>query len=477
MTKKTEISIAKAQSSKKIFVLDTNILIHESSAFLSFEEHDVIIPMTVLEELDRIKDRKSPNSHDARHAIKAIEKIFSKSTPNEITNGVALPDSNGNPRGNLSIFSDFEIQTHDKNEKPSGIGGFYGGADNAIIEAAIYLQEINEGKQGVVLVTKDIGMRLKAKKVGMRQVEDFTSDYVVEDIKFLTKGYEKFDNDFWTNFDESSTESGKKGTFHRVNKNAFPGPYLNQYIIDETENFAGKIIGVEEDYVLFEDIGQNKLMHQKAWGITPRNIQQGMAMHSLLDQDTEMVMLTGSAGSGKTLLALAAALEMVIERGMFDKIIVTRSTPAIAEEIGFLPGTEQEKMAPWLAAISDSLEALHGGDDNKQSSIEYITEKANIQYKSLNFMRGRSIQNAIVILDESQNLTPAQFKTIATRCGENTKLICLGNLGQIDSNYITPITSGLTYAVDKFKTFEGAASVNLNGVVRSRLAAFAEENL
>ena len=179
----------------------------------------------------------------------------------------------------------------------------------------------------------------------------------------------------------------------------------------------------------------------------------------------------------KTLLALASALEMVIERGIYDKVIVTRNTPEIAESIGFLPGTEEEKMAPWLAAITDTLEVLHKGDENPISSRNYIMEKANVQFKSVNFMRGRSIQNAVVILDESQNLTASQLKTIITRCGEGTKLIYSGNLAQIDSNYLTPVTSGLTYIVERFKDFEGSATVNLNGVVRSRLASFAEENL
>ncbi len=179
----------------------------------------------------------------------------------------------------------------------------------------------------------------------------------------------------------------------------------------------------------------------------------------------------------KTLLALAAALEMVVERNMYDKIIVTRSTPEIAESIGFLPGTEEEKMLPWLAAITDSLEVLHKHDENTKGSMNYIMEKANIQYKSVNFMRGRSIQNAIVILDESQNLTASQLKTIITRCGEGTKLIVGGNLAQIDSNYLSAVTSGLTYLVEKFKDFSGSATINLDGVVRSRLASFAEENL
>ena len=196
-----------------------------------------------------------------------------------------------------------------------------------------------------------------------------------------------------------------------------------------------------------------------------------------MDPEIDLVILTGPAGCGKTILAMASALEQVIEKGMYDKIIVTRNTPEIAESIGFLPGTEEEKMLPWLAAVTDTMEALHKNDVSSEGSMKYIYDKANLQFKSVNFMRGRSIQNAFVLLDECQNLTASQIKTIITRCGEGTKIICSGNLSQIDSNYLTPVTSGLTYIVERFKNFERSANIYINGVVRSKLAEFAEENL
>ena len=252
---------------------------------------------------------------------------------------------------------------------------------------------------------------------------------------------------------------------------------MNEFLLDETEHFAAIVESVDDEEVDILDISRERLMGRRAWGITPKNIGQGMALHALLDPHIDLIILTGPAGSGKTLLALAAALEMVVEKKLYDKLIVTRNTPEIAESIGFLPGTEEEKMAPWLAAITDSLEVLHKNDENVSGSMNYIMEKANIQFKSINFMRGRSIQNSIVILDESQNLTAAQLKTIITRCGEGTKLICSGNLAQIDSNYLSPVTSGLTYLVEKFKNFAGSATINLDGVVRSRLADFAEREL
>ena len=307
--------------------------------------------------------------------------------------------------------------------------------------------------------------------------DSYRTDQLIDDIQFLTKGYHQFDGDFWQHVNECESETEGRNTTHYIKRDLLPSSYMNEYLIDEGEHFAGKITGWNDDKLAITDLSRERLMSKQAWGIHPKNIYQGMAMDALLDPTIDLVILTGPAGCGKTLLALATALEQVIERGLYDKIIVTRSTPEIAESIGFLPGTEEEKMAPWLAAITDSLEVLHKQDESMNGSLNYIMDKANIQFKSVNFMRGRSIQNALVLLDECQNLTASQLKTIITRCGEGTKLVCSGNLAQIDSNYLTAVTSGLTYIVERFKDFPGSSTINLNGVVRSRLASFAEENL
>ncbi|MGJ8692489.1 MAG: PhoH family protein [Thalassotalea sp.] len=456
-----------------IYVLDTNILLHEPFAFLSFKEHDVVVPMTVLEELDSIKDRQKDVSRDARVAIRALEDILANATPEQVLAGVPLSARSGTseqgPSGCLSIINDFSLA-------PSAATLSFNENDNRIINAAIYIQNHNRS-QKVVLVTKDINMRLKAKGAGMSHVEDYRTDQLIDDVQFLTKGYHKFEGDFWQQVKNCESESEGRTTTHYVKKDILPATYVNEYLIDDGEHFAAKVVGWDEEKVALEDLSRERLMSKNAWGISPKNIYQGMAMDALLDPNIDLVILTGPAGCGKTLLALASALEQVIERGLYDKIIVTRSTPEIAESIGFLPGTEEEKMAPWLAAITDSLEVLHKQDENMNGSLNYIMEKANIQFKSVNFMRGRSIQNAFVLLDECQNLTASQLKTIITRCGEGTKLVCSGNLAQIDSNYLTAVTSGLTYIVERFKDFPGSSTINLNGVVRSRLASFAEENL
>ena len=462
----------KNSTDTKIYVLDTNILLHEPHAFLSFKEHDVVVPMTVLEELDYIKDSKKDVARDARVSIRAMEDLLHDASPDNMVAGVSMVGMGAGetaPTGSLSIYTDLGMaqsqQVFTSNEN-----------DNRIINVALHLQKANAPQQ-VVLVTKDLNMRLKAKGAGLAHVEDYRTDQLISDIKYLSRGFHRFEGNFWDKVKSVDSRTEGRDTIHTIPKAMLPEAYINEFLLDESNDFAGLVEAINGDSLEVLDLGYERLMGRHAWGITPKNIGQAMALHALLDPHIDLVILTGPAGSGKTLLALAAALEMVVERNMYDKIIVTRSTPEIAESIGFLPGTEEEKMLPWLAAITDSLEVLHKHDENVKGSMNYIMEKANIQYKSVNFMRGRSIQNSIVILDESQNLTASQLKTSITRCGEGTKIIVGGNLAQIDSNYLSAVTSGLTYLVEKFKDFSGSATLNLDGVVRSRLASFAEENL
>ncbi|MEF1288431.1 PhoH family protein [Vibrio sp. M260118] len=453
---------------RKLFVLDTNILLHEPLAIYSFKEHDVVVPMTVLEELDRIKDSKRDVARDARVAIRALEAMFKDATPDEISEGIPI-NKDKEATGHIAILADFELQ-----ETVKAFADKAG--DNRILNGVLYLQNKRAPRE-VILVTKDINMRLRAKGAGVRFVEDYRTDQLIDDVQYLTKGFQQIEGDFWSGV--QNVESRKLGgrTYHTLDREPFEPTYINQYVIDEESDFAGRVEKIETDTITIKDLSRERMMHRRAWDITPKNIYQSMALDALLDPDIDLVILTGAAGSGKTLLALASALEQTIEKGIFDKIIVTRNTPDIGEAIGFLPGSEEEKMMPWLAAVTDTLEALHKNDHCTEGSLKYICDKANIQFKSINFMRGRSIQNAFVLLDECQNLTASQIKTIITRCGEGTKIVCSGNLAQIDSHYLTPVTSGLTYMVERFKNFEGSANIHLNGVVRSRLAEYAEENL
>ncbi|WP_287962840.1 PhoH family protein, partial [Alcanivorax sp.] len=332
-----------------------------------------------------------------------------------------------------------------------------------------------------ILVTKDINMRLKARACGIES-EDYHNDQLVSDIKQLTRGYFEVPGSFWDQVTEVETEQVGIDTLHHLSHGLLVSEilgeevYPNQYIIDE-QGFVGRVMTVENGVVTLRHYKADSLMEQEAWGLKPMNIQQAIALQMLLDPDVHIVTLTGAAGSGKTILALAAAIEMTVEQKSFNKIIATRSTPPLAEDQGFLPGTEEEKMDPWLGAINDNIEALHLNDENPSGSIQYVKERANIQFKAMNYIRGRSFQKSLILIDESQNLTPHQMKAIITRAGEGSKVVCLGNLAQIDTPYLSPTSSGLTYMTERFKRFVHGGSVQLSGVPRSLLAEYAESFL
>ena len=461
---------------RKIYVLDTNVLLHDPTAITAFAEHQVVIPMTVLEELDHIKDRRDKSvSREARIAIQMIDKIVGSALPQEIQKGVEIPGSNldENRLGALAIFPDQLIA--DDAEVPFLTTNEDHANDNRIINVALRLSADHPGAF-VCLVTKDINMRIKAKGSGLEHVEDYRHDRVLDDIDLLSTGYECFAGDFWSGIEQVDTVREENLTLHRIPRAELPDAYPSQFVYDE-QKFIAYVDHVDDDYVYLAVDSRDHLMNQRFWGLSPRNLEQAMAMRLLDSEDVDMTVLTGPAGSGKTLLALAYGLHAILEQRKYSKLIVARSTPPIAEEIGFLPGTEEEKMAPWLAAFEDNLEILHGADECSNGSIEYVKERANIQFKSLNFMRGRSFNGAYIVIDEAQGLTQFQLKSIISRVGADSKLVVLGNLAQIDNKYISPLTSGLTYLVEKLKHYPHAGVMHVNGIVRSRLAAFAEENL
>lgn len=332
----------------------------------------------------------------------------------------------------------------------------------------------------MVLVTKDINMRLKAKGAGLES-EDYHNDQLVSDIDRLTKGFVHVDGDFWARVSEIEAQDLSGASTHTLNKELLEkivdgDVYPSMFIYDDME-FVGLVRHIEADSVTLELMNSGFLLRQKAWGLTPRDLLQAMSMYLLLDEDVDLVALNGPAGSGKTILALACALEMAVEQKRFKRIIATRSTRGLDEDIGFLPGSETEKMTPWLGAFTDNLEALHADDFDPEGSEEYIGENMPIYFKALNFVRGRSFQQTLLIVDEAQNLTPHQIKTIITRAGEGTKVVCLGNLAQIDTPYLGATSSGLTYMSERFKDFDYGGSITLKGVARSRLAAYAEKYL
>lgn len=457
-----------SQARRKMYVLDTNVLIHDPNALLNFEEHDVILPMTVLEELDSLKSGKQAVAADCRQAIRNIDKLLGDASPKDIEKGVPIVRAKkAKPLGTLSILmSTGHAGNHSLPEHLN---------DNKIINTLAELQSRYKSRD-IILVSKDINMRLKARGFGV-EAQDYHNDQLLDDIDLLPKGYHEFPNSFWDKIQKVETVQREAVTEHILRREGELAKLnINEFVIDEL-GFIGKVVDLDDETLVLQDMHHQDLMDEEVWGLVPRDIYQAMALNLLLDPDVHLVNLTGSAGSGKTILALAACIEMTVASKSYKRIIATRSTQGLDEDIGFLPGTEAEKMEPWLGAIVDNLEALHEDDENMTASVDYILSKVPLHFKSMNYIRGRSFQHSLIIIDESQNLTPHQIKTIITRAGNGSKVICLGNLAQIDTPYLSALSSGLTYMTERFKGFRHGAHVHLQGVPRSALAEFAEANL
>lgn len=450
------------------YVLDTNVLIHDPNALLNFQEHHVVIPMTVLEELDKLKSGKHSVAAECRQAIRLIDNLLIGASPEQVERGVAIVRGKNPPRGRLSILMSKRAEPITCLPESSN--------DNRIINQLVELKSLHPGS-AVVLVSKDINMRLKARACGIA-AEDYHTDQLVDDIGLLTKGYHSVTGSFWDRVSKVETRQGQGRAWHRVQLEAgyLPALHINEFILDE-QGFVGWIKEVSPEGLLLLDMHQEPLLHQEAWGLVPRDIHQALALHALLDPDIHLVSLSGAAGSGKTILALAAAIEQTMVSKRYRRIIATRSVQGLDEDIGFLPGTEAEKMEPWLGAITDNLEALHMDDENTHGSVDYILQKVPLQFKSLNYIRGRSFQQSLILIDECQNLTPHQMKTIITRAGNGSKVVCLGNLAQIDTPYLSATSSGLTYLTERFKDFPQGVHITLQGVPRSILAEYAEAHL
>ena len=486
-----------------IFVLDSNVLINDPNALFKFNEHDVMLTMTVLEELDKIKDARNGRyemvNRDARLAIQNIKAVMNGASPEKLKGGVSI-DKNNPSQGRLRFFNEFAMSKDTfahLPDLPSEV------KDNHIIQAALALQEIE--KDRVVLVTADLNMQIKARICGLKHVEDYKNEQQIEDVDYLSSGYAILKESFWDDIGEvTSMREGGDDYYHlprdmvesAVVSDKFSGLHLNMYLVHESSETVLSVFSLGEKRVELKAKPLGRLMNRVVEGISPKNVGQAIALDALMDPDITLVELTGPAGSGKTLLALAAGISQCLGHGgkqaRYSTLMVTRTPTDMTESIGFLPGTEEEKMKPWLDAFSDALEVLYAperDDDNAQKtgmnhremhidSINMMKQRVNMQFKSPNFFRGRSLQNVFGILDESQNMTAHQMKAMITRIGSGSKLIVLGNLGQIDNmRYITPRNSGLTHAVEKMKNFEGNAVVALAGGERSPVSAFAEEHM
>ena len=355
-----------------------------------------------------------------------------------------------------------------------------GKADNEIIAVCLHLKK-KEPKRHITLVSKDINMRIKARALDV-DAEDYFNDKVLEDSDLLYTGMQELPADFWEKHSKG-VESWQQGgaTFYKISGPVVPKLLVNEIVFTEVDTpFYARVISIEGKVATLQtlrDFGHHK---NAVWGITARNREQNFALNLLMNPDIDFVTLLGQAGTGKALLTLAAGLQLTLDQKIYNEIIMTRVTVPVGEDIGFLPGTEEEKMSPWMGALEDNLEVLMGADNDagewgRAASNDLI--RSRVKVKSLNFMRGRTFLNKLLIIDEAQNLTPKQMKTLITRAGPGTKVVCLGNIAQIDTPYLSEGSSGLTYVVDRFKGWAHGGHVTLQRGERSRLADYAAEIL
>ena len=455
--------------SNRLFILDTNVLMHDPTAMFRFKEHFVYLPMVVLEELDAAKKGLSEVARNVRQVSRFLDELINIQT--NIEEGIPLSRA-GHNTGRLF----FQTQVFPSELLLETLPGSR--PDNSLLNTAIALQRAHP-EQRVTLVSKDINLRIKAHVLGIH-AEDYTNDKVLDDVDLLYSGQHILDNNFWTTHHKEikpGKELGKSDYWIK-------GPqvtqwYPNQFLCSVEEDFQVIIKECHEEHVLVEMVKDFHSQKNSVWGINARNREQNFALNLLTDPEIDFVTLLGSAGTGKTLLALAAGLTQTLDQQRYREIIVTRITVPVGEDIGFLPGTEEEKMTPWMGALIDNLEVLNpthgGGEWGKAVTADLLHNR--IKIRSLNFMRGRTFLNRYIILDEAQNLTSKQMKTLITRAGPGTKIVCLGNIAQIDTPYLTETTSGLTYIIDRFKTWSHSGHITLQRGERSRLADFATQVL
>jgi PhoH-like ATPase len=470
--------ILPSTNTNRLLVLDTNVLMHDPTALFRFKEHDLYLPMAVIEELDNSKKGLTEVARNTRQVSRFLGEMVGEATQQNIREGLPLSqvktqDKSISPPGGRLFLQTDPVPDNVLAQLPART------PDNSILAVTHSLRLSNPGRD-VTLVTKDINLRIKAAMLGIR-AEDYFNDKVIDDAALLYTGLRTLPDDFWETHSkglESWQEAGH--TFYRVT-----GPVVHEWqpniclYSEKDDSFEAIVRSVEGDTALIELATDHRGSSHAVWGIRSRNREQNFAFNFLLDKDIDMVSLLGTAGTGKTLLALAAGLVQTLEQNLYREIIMTRVTIPVGEDIGFLPGTEEEKMTPWMGALMDNLEVLtsteFGGEWGQNATQDLL--RSRIKIRSLNFMRGRTFLNKYIIIDEAQNLTTKQLKTLLTRAGPGTKIICLGNLAQIDTPYLTETTSGLANVVDRFQNWPHSAHITLRRGERSRLADYASDNM
>jgi PhoH-like ATPase len=460
---------------KRIYVLDTNVLMHDPTSLFRFEEHDVFLPMTVLEELDHAKKGASEVSRNARQVSRFINELIEVNGSDNIEKGLKLERPSGLRLKREAKIGRLLFQTRSAPQPKHADGAV---PDNRILASILDLRAQHPDVP-VVLVSKDINLRIKATIFGV-PAEDYENDRALDDFSLLYAGHAELPAKFWDKHPEVRSWSERGHTFYemKMRKDEQWHPHECLYLPGENEP-EFRVLKIRDGVATLAIVDDYVNGNHSVWGIHARNREQNFALNALMDPEVDFVTLLGTAGTGKTLLALAAGLAQVMDQQRYREIIMTRATVSVGEDIGFLPGTEEEKMTPWMGALTDNLEVLadpqEGGAWGRAATNDLLASR--IKIRSMNFMRGRTFLSRYVIVDEAQNLTPKQMKTLLTRAGPGTKMICLGNVEQIDTPYLTETTSGLTYAVDRFKAWEHSAHITLRRGERSRLADYASETL
>ena len=445
---------------KKNFIIDTSVFLTDSSCIYKFQNNDIVVPLKVLEEIDLHKKRQDSVGHHARQAIRNFDALRLSGS---LSKGVRL----GKGLGVLRVIKASEIAL---NELPKDLS--HKMSDHLILATALTIKKENPRRKTIV-VSRDINMRVVADSLGLL-TEDYSNSKVVDDADKIYEGFtkllvdEELVNQFYLGDDVYVDEDLCIEQGVRL--------YPNEFVMlvassNEKKTALSRFSEYSKPLKHVRDL-KNELM----WGIQPRNKEQSFAFDLLFDDEIPLVSLIGKAGSGKTLMAIAAGLEQGLggKHDQYRRIIISRPVQPLGKDIGFLPGTMEEKMLPWLKPIQDNIRHLMGDD---RTMLEAYVEKGKIEVEALTYIRGRSISNAFVIIDEAQNLTAHEVKTIITRIGENTKIVLTGDIEQIDNVYTNETSNGLTYAVEKFKESELAGHITFRKGERSKLATAAAKLL
>ena len=462
----------------RLYVLDTNVLIHDPAALYQFDEHEVVIPMTVLEELDKHKNGIREIARTARQVSRTLSDLTANVDLSQIREGIPIPRLNG-PEGRLRLLCYDDLETPDHLENSP---------DNRLLTETCRLRD-ERADASVILVTKDINLRVKAAAVGV-PVEDYLTDRAFDDSDAMLGGarvYPEAGPDgrgLWESLKADvkveRDDSGK--VVYRLNGEIPADWHLGMLVSDSDDEASFEAIvrdlGPKHAHL---ELLTNYRHGASVWGVHAHDSRQNFTLNLLMDDEVDLVTIAGSAGTGKTFMTLAAAFQQTLDTKRFERIVFTRAPISMSEDIGYLPGTEEEKMSPWMGAFHDNMDNLlrdeHDGSSTWNQDATRQLLGSRVQIRAPGFMRGRTLNDTFLIIDEAQNFTPKQLKSLITRAGRNTKIVCLGNVGQIDTPYLTANTCGMAAVVQNFKNWPHAGHVTLKSVERSRLALAGEELL